>query len=78
MKKQSLESASVAAPKAAPPSTPVRPAGDAAPPPSLIDALKNSATHKDQIIQRRIGAATEPETISTKSRQVERTSCPEE
>ena len=78
MKKQSLESAPIAAPKAAPPSTPVRRAGDDAPPPSLIDALKNSATHKDQIIQRRIGTATEPEKISTKSRQVGRTSCPEE
>jgi hypothetical protein len=78
MKKQSLEPAPSAAPKTAPPSSPFRRTGDGALPPSLIEALKNSATHKDQIIQRRIGTATEPEKISTKSRQVGRTSCPKE
>jgi len=45
---------------------------------SLIDALKNSATRNDQIIQCRIGTRTEPDDISKKSRKVERNSGPEE
>lgn len=63
--------------EAAAPSTTVRRTGKSVPPPSLIDALKNSATHNDQIIQRRIGAQAADE-IPKVSRQVERSSCPEE
>jgi hypothetical protein len=78
MTKPSADPTSSAALETAAPSTPDRQAGKDVSPPSLIDALKNSTTRKDQIIQRRIGTLTEPDEISTRSRQVERTSCPEE
>lgn len=78
MKQQSQDSTSSAALKTATPTTPTRRTGMDVSPSSLIDALKNSTTRNDQIIQRRIGARTEPDNICTNSRQVERNSCPEE
>ena len=78
MQRPSRSSASVAGTKTTPPSTSARRTDKGIPASSLIDALKNSTTHKDQIIQRRIGTQPEPGKVSTKSRQVERTSCPEE
>ena len=63
--------------KAAARSTAARRTGKPISPSSLIDALKNSATDNDQIIQRRIGTQAADE-IPKVSRQVERTSCPEE
>jgi hypothetical protein len=73
-----LAPTSIARLKTAAPSTSSRQNARGVSPYSLIDALKNSTTGKDQIIQRRIGARTEPDEISKESRKVERNSGPEE
>ncbi len=78
MRRPSLAPAPVADARTAAPSTPARRTGKGVSPASLIEALRNSTTHNDQIIQRRIGTRTEQDEISKESRQVERTSCPEE
>ncbi len=78
MQRPTRSTASIARGETAAPSAPVRRTVKGVSPSSLIDALKNSTTHNDQIIQRRIGAPTEPDEVSKESRQVERTSCPEE
>jgi hypothetical protein len=45
---------------------------------TLLTALRNSTTHKDQIVLRRIGVRAEPIDDSRKSRRTGRNSCPEE
>jgi len=45
---------------------------------TLLTALRNSTTHKDQIVLHRIGVQAEPADDSRKSRRTGRNSCPEE
>jgi hypothetical protein len=45
---------------------------------TLLTALRNSTTHKDQIVLHRIGVRTETADESSKSRRTGRNSCPEE
>jgi len=69
MQRQTLASAFSAALKTAQtPSRPPRPDCNGVPSPSLLNALKNSTTRMDQIIQRRIGAQTESGEVSQESR----------
>jgi len=78
MRQPSQRPASNAALKSEQPSTPTGPAVDDLTYPALLTALKNSTTHKDQIVQRRIGARNDPDTISKESRWAGRISCSEE
>lgn len=69
MQRQTLASAFSAALKTVQaPSVPSRPDCNGVPSPSLLNAIKNSTTRMDQIIQRRIGAQTEPGEVSKESR----------